>query len=123
METVAQTISWEFETVGECPVCQGSHFRNVFSGDIRSIPLDFVRCNLCRLVFQNPRLTESALKQYFSSRTFIEDSSASDYDLEKPLGYHDYSEWDASYKATASLRLKHIMRYKTRNGDQPLRIT
>ena len=107
-----QTISWEFETLTECTVCQAARFSKIFSGDIRSIPLDFVRCTSCGLVFQNPRLTERALQQYFSSRTFIEDSSASDYDLERPLGYHDYSEWDASYKATASLRLKHIMRCK-----------
>ncbi len=112
MTDTASSIHWEFETLDRCPLCQEARFTRVFDGDIRAVPLNFVRCASCGLIFQNPRLSRRALEQYFSSRTFIEDSSASDYDLERPLGYHDYADWDASYKATASLRLKRIMRYK-----------
>lgn len=60
---------------------------------------------------QNPRLTREALSAYFSSSTFARDSNATDYKLGEPLGYHDYDEWDASYKSTATLRLRRILRY------------
>lgn len=110
--TPRQGIHWEFEKLDRCPVCHGAEFSVVFVGEIRSVPLQFTKCASCGLIVQNPRPTCRALENYFSSRTFIEDSSAADYDLEQPLGYHNYSEWDASYKATASLRLKRIMAYR-----------
>lgn len=80
------------------------------------MPLDFVRCVACGLTFQNPRLTREALASYFSSATFVRDSEAPDYDLDEPLGYHDYDDWDASYKTTATLRLRRMLRYKKPPG-------
>jgi SAM-dependent methyltransferase len=44
------------------------------------------------------------------------DSAASDYELDEPLGYHDYDQWDASYRETATLRLRRILRYKPPPG-------
>lgn len=107
---------WEFETVSACPLCAGTQFRTIFKKSIRSVPLEFVSCVACQLTFQNPRLTREALARYFSSTTFLRDSAAADYKLDENLGYHDYDEWDASYKSTATLRLERILRYKTPPG-------
>jgi SAM-dependent methyltransferase len=107
---------WDFERLSACPLCGGKGFATTFSKRIRSIPLEFVTCRDCGLMFQNPRLTREALAAYFSSTTFLRDSEATDYDLDQPLGYHDYEEWDASYKSTADLRLARILRYRRPPG-------
>ena len=117
----SQSDLWQFETLSACPLCAGVRFASVFAKSIRSVPLEFVRCEACALTFQNPRLTREALGRYFSSTTFVRDSDASDYHLGAPLGYHDYDEWDASYKSTADLRLARILRY-TRPPAQLLEI-
>jgi len=107
---------WQFETLTACPVCGGEEFITVLSRQMRAVPLSFVRCGSCDLVIQNPRLTREALSAYFSSTNFVQDSESSDYTLNEPLGYHDYDDWDASYKSTATLRLRRILRYKAPPG-------
>jgi SAM-dependent methyltransferase len=106
-----ETATWEFETLDACLLCDGRQFRTVFRRDIRSVPLQFVKCDGCELVFQNPRLTQPALARYFSSSTFIKDSDAGGRALKEPLGYFDYLSWDESYKRTARFRLTRLARY------------
>jgi SAM-dependent methyltransferase len=107
---------WNFEALAACPLCAGTILKTWFNRSIRTIPLTFVKCGDCGLIFQNPRLTREALAEYFSSATFVRDSGAPDYSLDGPLGYHDYDEWDASYKSTATLRLRRILRYRRPPG-------
>lgn len=107
---------WEFETLPACPLCGRRESKTVFHKVLRLIPLTFVQCVGCGLIYQNPRLTREALAAYFSSSTFVRDSDAPDYMLGEPLGYHDYDDWDASYKSTATLRLRKILRYKKPPG-------
>ena len=106
----------EFEELSSCPLCGGARFDLVLDRVHRAIPLTFIKCAQCGLILQNPRLTRTALSEYFSSSTFVHDSAAEDYTLGEPLGYHDYDEWDASYKSTATLRLRRILRYRTPPG-------
>jgi SAM-dependent methyltransferase len=103
---------WEFEDVAFCPVCRTGENSVVYKNRIRSIPLKFVKCSGCGLVYQNPRLTRDALDKYFSSSTFINDGSSGEQSLENQLGYFDYFAWDASYKKTARYRLERIARLK-----------
>ncbi len=109
MESLA---TWEFETLESCPLCRGRRFPTVLKRLVRSIPLQFVKCADCDLIFQNPRLTRDALARYFSSSSFIKDSEAGERALKEQLGYYDYLSWDESYKRTARLRLKHLARFK-----------
>jgi SAM-dependent methyltransferase len=108
--------TWEFEALAACPLCAATQFRTIVDRRVRSVPLRFVRCTACGLVAQNPRLTREALSAYFSSAVFVRDSDSPDYLLNQPLGYHDYDDWDSSYKSTATLRLKRICRYKRPPG-------
>lgn len=103
---------WDFEDVTSCPVCGFSCRSVVYRKTVRSILLQFVKCTGCALVYQNPRLTQTALTKYFSSSTFISDSKSGEQSLKDQLGYFDYFSWDASYKKTASFRLERIARYK-----------
>ena len=111
-----QAVTWEFETLDNCLLCDGHDFRTVFRRQIRSVPLQFVKCDRCQLVFQNPRLTRPALARYFRSSTFIKDSDAGGRALEEQLGYFDYLSWDQSYKRTARLRLRRLAGFKRPPG-------
>jgi hypothetical protein len=103
--------TWQFENVGACLICGSPVFDVIFDKPVRSVPLRFVKCSQCGLVFQSPRFTRDTLVRYFSSSFFIKDSDSSDFSLGELLGYSDYEAWDASYKRTASLRLKRIGRF------------
>ena len=107
---------WQFETLATCLVCPSTRFQPVFERVIRAVPLRFVRCAGCGLVFQNPRLTREALAHYFSSSTFIKDSGAGESALREQLGYYDYLAWDESYRRTAHLRLKRLKRFRPPPG-------
>jgi len=105
------STTWDFENLDVCPICESSRFNVIYEKSIRDVPLRFVKCSRCRLVFQNPRFTRDTLAKYFSSSFFIKDADSPDSSLEDLLGYFDYEAWDASYKRTAGLRLKRIRRF------------
>ena len=105
------STTWDFENLDVCPICESSRFNVIYEKSIRDVPLRFVKCSQCRLVFQNPRFTRDTLAKYFSSSFFIKDADSPDSSLEDLLGYFDYEAWDASYKRTAGLRLKRIRRF------------
>ncbi len=107
---------WKFETLDSCVLCGSGTFETVLDREVRSVPLRFVKCAACGLVFQNPRLTRKALAQYFSSSTFIKDSDAGEHALKEQLGYYDYLSWDESYRRTARIRLNRIAGYKRPPG-------
>jgi SAM-dependent methyltransferase len=110
------TVDWKFEEVESCLLCRGTAFTPIFARSIRSVPLRFVKCTACGLVFQTPRFTPDALASYFSSSFFIKDSASSGSTLDELLGYYDYEEWDDSYKRTARPRLGRIQRFKSPPG-------
>jgi SAM-dependent methyltransferase len=101
-------IDWNFETLSGCGLCGHDEGAPIFERTIRALPLRFVKCSKCGHCYQNPRLTEESLQQYFSSSYFMKDSQSNDYALDDLLGYPDYFAWDACYKKTAKLRLKRI---------------
>ena len=104
--------TWDFENLEACLICGSTGFHVVYEKNIRNVPLRFVKCSQCGLVFQNPRFTRDTLSAYFSSSFFIKDGDSPDVvSLEDLLGYFDYEAWDASYKRTATLRLKRIRRF------------
>ena len=108
---------WDYERIDECPLCSARSFVTVFDREIRSVPVKFVRCHRCDLVFQNPRMTREGLQDYFSSSVFIKDADSEEFDLKDTLGYPDYFDWDPSYRRTADLRLAHIRRFKAPPGS------
>ncbi|TAK42797.1 MAG: class I SAM-dependent methyltransferase [Betaproteobacteria bacterium] len=108
---MTDSIEWIFEPVQACLICGGQQSSTVLERTIRSIPLRFVRCKACSLVYQNPRPTSETLKRYFSSTTFVKDSDNEGYSLDELLGYPDYLDWDISYRKSASLRLGRIARF------------
>jgi SAM-dependent methyltransferase len=103
--------TWHFEKLEACLICRNPCFNVVYQKKVRNVPLCFVKCTQCGLVFQNPRFTREALASYFSSSFFIKDADSPNTSLEDLLGYFDYEAWDASYKKTAILRLKQIRRF------------
>ncbi|SRR6266481_1882125 len=112
-----QTLNaWQFENVEACIICGGTGFDVVYQKSVRSVPLRFVKCSQCGLVFQNPRPTRDTLLVYFSSSFFIRDSESVDFALEDLLGYYDYEAWDSGYKRTAPLRLERIGRFRPPPG-------
>ena len=106
----------KFEKLTACPVCQHSEATSVAQKTVQGIPLEFSKCSGCGLIYQNPRLTREMLADYFSSDAFIQDDPKGDK-LNELLGYPDYFAWDASYRKTATLRLKRIARFKEPPGD------
>ncbi len=110
-------MEWTFETLPACLSCGSRKATKVFDRKLRGIPLVFVKCSECDLIYQNPRLSDKALADYFSSDTFIKDSDAADYDFDNILGYPDYFDWEASYTKTARLRLNKIAKYRPAPGN------
>src|SRR5258708_1232943 len=109
--------NWKVEDVGACLLCCGTQTRVNYERDICGIPLQFVQCVNCGLIYQNPRLTAAALEEYFNSSSFIKDAeSNTSTNLDDMLGYYDYFAWDASYRKTASLRLKNIGKFIPANA-------
>lgn len=104
-------MTWRFELEQPCPGCGESDWRLVYLERRRGIPLQFVACTGCHLVYQSPRLSRESLQEYFNSETFIRDG-----DLDAPLGYYDYAAWEGSYRATARIRLRQILRYRPDGG-------
>lgn len=104
-------MDWEFESLPACPLCAATGRVSVLHRERRGVPVSFVRCTGCCLVYQNPRLTRDGLQRYFSSTTFFRDRDNDDRSLEEPLGYFDYDNWDESYRRTAKLRLARISRH------------
>jgi SAM-dependent methyltransferase len=111
-----QPTTWRFEELDACLTCGVKALETIYQKRIRSVPLQFVKCSSCGLVFQNPRFTRDSLAEYFSSSLFIKDSESADCTLEDLLGYYDYSAWDESYKKTARLRLVRIGRFRPPPG-------
>lgn len=107
----------QFESLAQCPLCTHDSFEPVWQRDRRGIPLTFVQCARCRLVMQNPRMTQEALQRYFSSDYFIHDSKTDDGNLDELLGYYDYSAWESSYRRSSRYRLGHIMKFTTPPAD------
>lgn len=110
-------VNWEFDEVDACLACGSKQSKTIYEKSPRSIPLRFVQCQQCQLVYQTPRMTRSALAQYFNSSTFIQDSKAEDASLEDLLGYPDYFDWDYCYTKTASLRLDAINKLLPQRGN------
>jgi SAM-dependent methyltransferase len=108
--------TWHFENLEACLICGSTEFHAIYEKSVRNVPLRFVKCSQCGLVFQNPRFTRDTLATYFSSSFFIKDADSPDVSLEDLLGYFDYEAWDASYKRTASLRLNRIRRFSSPPG-------
>ncbi len=100
----------------ECLVCGDERHETFFDQDIRKLPLRFVKCRNCSLVFQSPRLTRECSERYFDSQIFQKDCESIDFDLKSPLGYPDYADWDKSYQETAFLRLKRIRQFRKAPG-------
>lgn len=104
-------MNWEFESLTACPLCAAPRAVNVFRERRRGVPLSFVKCVGCSLVYQNPRPTRECLRAYFASTTFFRDGANEDGNLKEPLGYFNYDNWDISYRRTAKLRLARIARH------------
>ncbi len=103
--------NWEFEDVNGCLFCGSKRSEVILDRLVRSIPLKFVRCQSCGLIYQSPRLTNQALADYFSSKEFIRDTECNEGKLRDSLGYNDYFAWDESYRKTARLRLDKVDKY------------
>lgn len=106
-------LEWRFQDIDNCILCGSSPpWTVVFDSKVRGVPLRFVQCPECGFVFQNPRLTDESLNQYFSSKVFICDGSQSEAAFDEHLGYYDYFDWDECYRRTAGLRLNRLSRYR-----------
>jgi len=74
-----------------CPLCVGAHFAPDFSVEVEGCKLQWVRCQDCELVFQNPRLTEDSLTHlyrstnYFGLKNTDGDGAYSDYTKADPI--------------------------------------
>jgi SAM-dependent methyltransferase len=65
-----------------CPLCDATESRPVWSRDGAS----YVRCGACGLLYENPRLTDAELKNFYSAESyFVNDGSEG-----SPAGYVDY---------------------------------
>lgn len=106
-------LEWRFQDVDNCVLCGKSPtWAVVFESEIRGVPLRFVQCPDCTFVFQNPRLTDDSLDEYFSSKNFICDGTQSEMAFDEHLGYYDYFDWDDCYRSTAGIRLKRLSRFR-----------
>src|SRR5690349_11318071 len=92
--------AFEFEAPGGCPVCTDAGYSIVLDRSPRGVPLRFVACAGCGLVYQNPRMTRASLQRYFSSSFFIRDAENEGASFDELLGYFDYSVWEESYRKT-----------------------
>lgn len=80
--------------------------------------LNFVRCNHCGLVYQNPRPTEDSLRQFFTSTSFV--SHKETKEGKELTGYYDYLGDESFRLKMAKGRLKQINRIF--NQKKPLDI-
>ena len=107
---MAKELEWKFEPVASCPVCGETQTTVRLERQVREVPLRFVACSRCGLLFQNPRPSRETLERYFSSTAFIKDER-DEVDLNDTLGYYNYFNWDTSYRKTARLRLRWVRRF------------
>ena len=54
-------------TVGACPLCQSTQSEPFESIDEGSKPVSYRLCTECGLVYQSPRMSDAALKQYYQA--------------------------------------------------------
>lgn len=50
-----------------CPLCGNDHARPLWTKN----GAHYVRCNVCSLVYENPRLTEQELRDFYSDRSYF----------------------------------------------------
>jgi spore maturation protein CgeB len=67
-----------------CPLCGGSDATSLWSKD----GADYVRCRDCTLVYENPRLSDEELRQYYSQEGYYIQADAS----VPTSGYENYFE-------------------------------
>lgn len=108
MSNVSMVKPWEREALSHCPLCGGVDAVPVVDRHVRGVPLRFVKSTGCGLVYQNPRLTLGAAREYFNSTTFFRDGEDNEGGLESLLGYPDYGVSELGVRRTAAYRLRRI---------------
>lgn len=106
-----EEFKWEFIEQDKCPICNSISYQVHHSENRRGVPLRFVICDQCSVVFQNPRPSDSCLNQYFSSSLFIGEQDNKPQD--DCIGYYDYSAWEKCYKKNAEPIISFLSRIKT----------
>jgi hypothetical protein len=86
-----------------CPLCDSGRLIPDFTYDLPDARLTWDRCKDCTLVFQNPRLTEAAIRGLYSSNDYFgrEGSNAS-------AAYVDYVRYDPIRIEQSRRRLARI---------------
>lgn len=78
------------ETLFQCPLCKNKNLKKLFTNDRYGIKSITVFCRNCSLVFQNPRMTASSLK-YFYTHPIYRGIYHKDYISEATKSYKDFT--------------------------------
>lgn len=100
----------EFENIN-CSLCQGSQNQLVYLRKLEgfSQAFNFVKCSNCGIIYLNPRPTQKALDQLYSSSDYFRGGESS-------IGYFDYLGEENFRKKTAIIKLKQIEKMVGKKG-------
>lgn len=112
MKSSADPIATHFEFVPlqECPLCGQAERSPAYQRSYQGLEIRWERCQACRFVFQNPKLSRESLNSIYRSSTYWnvkkEDTSGG-----LRLGYSDYAKGDAYRLRQSRWRLHQIRRF------------
>jgi SAM-dependent methyltransferase len=101
----------------QCPLCGSTQLTADFTFDINGAHLTWDRCSECRLVFQNPRLTEESIRSLYASTSYF-GSNASN----RLSGYVDYVKNDPMRIIQSRSRVAQIQKISGIKGGRLLDI-
>jgi 2-polyprenyl-3-methyl-5-hydroxy-6-metoxy-1,4-benzoquinol methylase len=87
-----------------CPLCDSRQIIPAYTLDVSGTRLAWDRCKACSLVFQNPRLSESAISTLYSSQNYFGRQGSS-----PSAAYMDYLRYDRIRIAQSRRRMRRII--------------
>jgi SAM-dependent methyltransferase len=87
-----------------CPLCDSARIVRSHAFDLKSARLTWDRCTDCSLVFQNPRLTHSAIAALYGSQDYF-----GRHGFSHSTAYADYVRYDRIRVAQSRRRVRRII--------------
>lgn len=102
--------TFEFVPLRECPLCGQPERSPAYQRRYQGMEIHWERCQACRFVFQNPKLSRESLNSIYRSSTY--------WNVQKMetrsglrLGYSDYAKGEAYRLRQSQWRLQQIRRF------------
>lgn len=106
-------MNFTFENIANCKICNSPKFHNLFEkkDDFTGLNFNIVECELCKLTYVNPRVSEKHMTELYSNSYFHGDNWDSDTDY-----FSNYSK-EERLKKIGQMYLEHYEIIKKFTGN------